>query len=442
VIKLASAALAAAFAFALVPAAPADAASKIEAIVSPGGLKAWLVREPSVPMVALDYSFRGGANADPADKPGVANMVASLLDEGAGDLDARTFQERLEERAIQMTFAAGRDQFRGSLLTLGDNLDQATEMLRLALTAARFDAEPIERIRGQVLAGLRRATTSPTDIANQRWWEEAFPNHPYGRPDSGTLISVPLITVDDLKAYVRQVLSRGTLTIAIVGDIDAERAGRLIDRVFGDLPAKASLPAIPPATMQGLGKRMLIDLDVPQTVINFGGPGLARDDPDFFTAYVVNHILGAGTHTSRLYREVREVRGLAYSMRTSLIWLEHTAVMVGGTATRSDRAKETLTVIEQEIKRLAEDGPTQEELDKAKSYLKGAYPIAFDTSSKIANQLVQIQLDNLGIDYPERRGAMIDAVTLADAKRVAKNLLDKGLLVTVVGRMQGFNKTN
>ena len=283
-IKLASAALAAAFAFALVPAAPADAASKIEAIVSPGGLKAWLVREPSVPMVALDYSFRGGANADPADKPGVANMVASLLDEGAGDLDARTFQERLEERAIQMTFAAGRDQFRGSLLTLGDNLDQATEMLRLALTAARFDAEPIERIRGQVLAGLRRATTSPTDIANQRWWEEAFPNHPYGRPDSGTLISVPLITVDDLKAYVRQVLARGTLTIAIVGDIDAERAGRLIDRVFGDLPAKASLPAIPPATMQGLGKRMLIDLDVPQTVINFGGPGLARDDPDFFTA--------------------------------------------------------------------------------------------------------------------------------------------------------------
>ncbi len=438
--ELARVALTAAFALALATAA--DAASKIEPIVSPGGLKAWLVREPAVPMVAMEYAFRGGADADPVDKPGVANMVAALLDEGAGELSARVFQERLEERAIQMTFSAGRDQFRGSLLTLDDNLDQATEMLRLALTAPRFDAEPVERIRSQVVAGLRRATTSPTDIANQRWWAEAFPDHPYGRPDSGTLTSVPQVTIDDLRAYVRQVLARGTLTIAIVGDIDAERAGRLIDRVFGELPAKAALPTIPPATMQGLGKRVLIDLDVPQTVIDFGGPGLARHDPDFFTAYVVNHILGAGTHTSRLYREVRQVRGLAYSMRTSLIWLEHAAVMVGGTATRGDRAKETLTVIEQEIKRLAEDGPTQDELDEAKSYLRGAYAIAFDTSSKIAGQLVQIQLDNLGIDYPERRGAMIDAVTLADAKRVAESLLDKGLLVTVVGRMQGFNKTN
>ena len=438
--ELARVALTAAFALALATAA--DAASKIEPIVSPGGLKAWLVREPAVPMVAMEYAFRGGADADPVDKPGVANMVAALLDEGAGELSARVFQERLEERAIQMTFSAGRDQFRGSLLTLDDNLDQATEMLRLALTAPRFDAEPVERIRSQVVAGLRRATTSPTDIANQRWWAEAFPDHPYGRPDSGTLTSVPQVTIDDLRAYVRQVLARGTLTIAIVGDIDAERAGRLIDRVFGELPAKAALPTIPPATMQGLGKRVLIDLDVPQTVIDFGGPGLARHDPDFFTAYVVNHILGAGTHTTRLYREVRQVRGLAYSMRTSLIWLEHAAVMVGGTATRGDRAKETLTVIEQEIKRLAEDGPTQDELDEAKSYLRGAYAIAFDTSSKIAGQLVQIQLDNLGIDYPERRGAMIDAVTLADAKRVAESLLDKGLLVTVVGRMQGFNKTN
>ncbi len=433
-------ALAAAFALALT--ASAHAASKIEPIVSPGGIKAWLVREPSVPMIAMDFSFAGGANADPADKLGVGNMVSSLLDEGAGELSARAFQERLEERAIQLTFASGRDQFRGSLLTLGDNLDEAATLLRLALTAPRFDEEPVERIRAQVLAALRRATTSPTDIANERWWATAFPDHPYGRSNNGTLESVPQIRVEDLKAYVGRVFARGSLTIAIVGDIDADRAGRLIDRVFGGLPAKASLPVVPDAVMHGLGTRVTVELDVPQTVIDFGGPGLARHDPDFFTAYVVNHILGAGTHTSRLYREVREVRGLAYSMRTNLIWLDHAAVLTGGTATRSDRAKETLAVIEDVIKRLAEDGPTQDELDKAKSYLKGAYAIAFDTSSKIAGQLVQIQLDDLGIDYPERRGAMIDAVTLVDAKRVAKSLLDKGLLVTVVGRTQGLNKTN
>jgi zinc protease len=440
VIRLAGAALAAAIALTL--AVPADAASKIEPIVSPGGIKAWLVREPSVPMVALDFAFGGGANADPTDKPGVGNMVSALLDEGAGDLDARAFQERLEARAIQINFASGRDHFRGSLTTLSANLDEATDLLRLALTAPRFDAEPIERIRAQVLAGLRRGTTSPNDISNKQWWAAAFPGHPYGRPNNGTLESVTQINADDLKGYVGRVFARDALTIGIVGDISAERAGRLLDQVFGGLPAKSSLPEVPGMTMHGLGTRMVVDLDVPQTVIQWGGPGLARKDPDFFTAYVLNHILGAGSHTSRLYREVREARGLAYGIRTSLFWFDHAAVLSGSTATRSDRAREALTVVEQEIKRLAEDGPTQEELDKAKAYLKGAYAIAFDTSTKIAGQLVQNQLDELGIDYPERRGAMIDAVTLADAKRVARRLLDHGLLVSVVGRAQGFNKTN
>ena len=421
---------------------PVGAASKIEPIVSPGGIKAWLVREPSVPVVAMDFAFGGGANADPADKPGVGNMVSALLDEGAGDLDARTFQERLEERAIQISFSSGRDHFRGSLVTLSANLDEASNLLRLALTAPRFDAAPIERIRGQVLAGLRRATTSPNDIANKQWWAAAFPDHPYGRPNNGTLESLPQINADDLKAYVTRVFARGALTIGIVGDIDAERAGRLLDQVFCGLPAQTSLPSVPDRAMRGLGTRLVVDLDVPQTVIQFGGPGLARKDPDFFIAYVVNHILGAGSHTSRLYREVREARGLAYSVRTSLLWFEHAAVMSGATATRSDRAREALALIEQEIRRLAEEGPTQEELDKAKAYLRGAYAIAFDTSTKIAGQLVQNQLDDLGIDYPERRGAMIDAVTLADAKRVAKRLLDHGLLVSVVGRAQGLNKTN
>ena len=438
-IKLMGMALAAMLAVALPGAA--GAASKIEQITSPGGIKAWLVREPSVPMIAMDYAFTGGANADPADRPGVGNMVSALLDEGAGELDARAFQERMEDRAIQLIFSAGRDQFRGSMLTLSANLDQAIELLRLALTAPRFDAEPIERVRAQVLSGLRRNTTSPNDIANKQWWAAAFPDHPYGRPSSGTLESVPQLNADDFKGYVARVFARGTLTVGIVGDIDAERAGRLIDQVFGGLPAQTSLPPIPPTTMRGLGVRVVADLDVPQTVIQFGSPGLTRKDPDFFTAYVVNHILG-GSRTSRLYREVREARGLAYSIHSSLVWLDHASVLSGGTATRSDRARETLALLEQEIRRLAEQGPTQEELDKAKAYLKGAYALAFDTSSKIASQLVQIQLDDLGIDYPERRQALIDAVTLADAKRVAQRLLDHGMLVSVVGRAQGLTKTN
>jgi zinc protease len=433
------AALAAVTGLALVtPVAPAAAASKIERIVSPSGLVAWLVREPAVPLIALDFAFAGGANADPADKPGVANMVGSLLDEGAGELNARAFHERLEERAIEMNFSAARDQFRGSLRMLSENRDEAAELLRLALTSARFDAEPVEVIRAQVLNGLQRGTTNPNDIASRRWWSTAFPGHPYGRPSNGTIESVPTITIADLKSYTQRVFAREKLTIAIVGDIDAKAAGELIDKVFAKLPAKPDLPVVADVSMKGLGERIVVDLDVPQTVVTFGGPGIQRKDPDFFAAYIVNHILGGGTMSSRLYQEVREKRGLAYGISSALIWFDHAAIMSGRTATRGDRAGETLAIIDQEIRRMAESGPTEDELAKAKAYLKGSYALAFDTSGKIAGQLVQIQLDGLGMDYVDRRSGLIDAVTLEDARRVAKRLLDTGMLVGVVGRAQGL----
>jgi zinc protease len=437
--RLFAAALGAAFTAAF--ACGAQAASKIEPIVSPGGIKAWLVREPTVPMISLDYAFTGGANADPADRPGVANMTAALLDEGAGDIDSTAFQERMEEKAIQLGFTAGRDQFRGSLRSLTLNLDEAVDLLRLALTAPRFDAEPVQRIRDQLLANLRSASTNPNDIATRRFWAAAYPNHPYGRPADGSSESIAAVTVDDMKAYVRNVLARDTLTVAIVGDITPEAAGKLIDRVFGALPAKANLAPVPDIKIQGLGERIVINLDVPQTVITYGAPGIAREDPDFFTAYVVNHIYAGGSMTSRLYTEIREKRGLAYGIRTSLIWMDHSAIISGGTATRSDRAAETLSIIEKETKQVAEEGPTQDELDKAKAYLKGSYALGFDTSAKIAGQLVQLQLDKLGIDYPEKRGPLIDAVNLADAKRVAKRLLGSKMLTVVVGRATGLTKT-
>jgi zinc protease len=317
------------------------------------------------------------------------------------------------------------------------NRDEAFDDLRLALTAPRFDAADVEINRQQVLSGLRRATTSPTDIASQRWWATAYAGHPYGRPVNGTLESVPNITVADLKAYTRRVLARDNLKIAIVGDIDAETAKTMLDHVFGALPAKAELTPIEAASPQGLGRRILVSLDVPQSVVEFGGPGIARQDPDFMAAYIVNHILGGGSFSSRLFREVREKRGLAYGVSESLVWLDHAAVMLGGTATRADATGQTIDLIESEIKRLANEGPTEEELAKAKTYLIGSYALGLDTSTKIASQLVQIQLDNLGIDYVDRRTAMIDGVTLADAKRVSKRLLDGGLLITVVGRPEG-----
>jgi zinc protease len=432
--------LAGLMAFVSLASVPAHA-TKIERVVSPGGIEAWLVHEPAVPLIAVNFAFSGGANQDPAGKAGVSYLVASLLDEGAGDLDSKTFHDRLDRKAIELSYRADRDTIHGTFRTLSENRDEAFEYLRLSLTAPRFDASDIEIARSQIMSALRRETTSPSDIASRRWWETAFPGHAYGRPVNGTLESVPTITADDLRSYTHRVLAREGLKIGIVGDIDAQAVKVMLDRVFGALPAKPELAPVATVAPQGLGRRIVTQLDVPQAVVTFGGAGVPRKDPDFMAAYIVNHILGGGSFSSRLYREVREKRGLAYSVHDSLLWLNHASLFLGGTATRADRAGETLDLIQSEIRRLADSGPTADELAKAKSYLKSSFVLGLDTSSKIASLLVQMQLDDLGIDYIERRGGMIDAVTLDDARRVAKRLLDGGLLVTVVGRPAGVTST-
>jgi zinc protease len=435
--------LAAATFIALCFVAPSRASTAIERVVTPSGIEAWLVREPSVPLIALDFAFRGGANQDPEDKPGVASMISGLLDEGAGDVDAKTYHERLENKAIELGFEAERDHFSGSVRTLLENTDEAVDLLRLAVTAPRFDSEAVERIRGQLLSNLRRQEASPNDIASRRWWATAFAGHPYGRPVGGTIESMSAIGADDLKAYVHRVFARDTLKVAIVGNIDAAKASEIVDKVFAGLPAKADLAPVAAAEPQGLGRRIAVSLDVPQSVVVIGGAGIPRKDPDFMAAFIVNHILGGGSFSSRLYREVRETRGLAYSVYSQLVPLSHAALFMGGTATRADRANQTVEVVEKEIHRLAGSGPTDEELAKAKSFLKGSFALRFDTSTKIAGQLVSIQLEDLGIDYIEKRNSLVDAVTLADVQRVAKRLLDGGMLVTVVGRpQQGIASTN
>ena len=426
--------LAACFAMTPLASTPSHAAAKVQHLISPGGIEAWFVQDATVPLIAMEYAFGGGATEDPADKPGVGNMVANLLDEGSGDLDSKTFHERLDRRAIELSFSSARDNFRGSLRMLRDNRDEAFDLLRMALTSPHFEGSDVERIRAQVTSGLRRDTSNPTSLASRKFLEVAFGNHPYGRQANGTLESVPRIDVADLKDYVRRVLAKDTLRIAVVGDVDPATLGKLLDQTFGGLPAKASLTPVADVEAAKPPQRTFIPLDVPQTVVTFGGPGIKRSDPNFMAGYVVNHILGGGGLSSRLYREVREKRGLAYSVYESLLWMDHSALFIGNTGTRADRAGETVDAITGEVRRMAEEGPTQQELDEAKSYLKGSQMLALDTSSKLASALLQYQLDHLPIDYIEKRNAIVDAVTLDDAKKIAQRLWGQGLLTVIVGR--------
>lgn len=411
----------------------------VERVVSPGGIEAWLVEEHQVPLVALEFAFVGGSSQDPSGKAGVANLLTGLLDEGAGPYDSDAFQMRLADRAIELRFHADRDTFRGSLKTLTRHADEAFDLLRLALTEARLDATAIERVRAQVVAGLKHEANNPDSLAGRAFFAHAFPDHPYGRPVRGTIESVATLTREDVDLYRRAILARGSLAIVAVGAIDATTLGRLIDNVFGALPAKADLVAIAAAVPAGIGSRTVIDVDVPQSVVRFGGGGVARLDPDYLPAYVVNHILGGGVFTARLFREVREKRGLAYGVSTSLVPMRHAALMIGGTATKNERVGESIAVIEGEIRRLAAEGPDADELRLAKQYLIGSYALHFDTSTKIAGQLLQIAIEGLGIDYVERRNELLAAVTAQDVRRAGERLFrDDSLIVVVAGRPVGL----
>jgi zinc protease len=409
-------------------------ATTIERVISPGGIEAWLVRDPSVPLIAMNFSFLGGAAEDPEAKSGTGYMVSSMLDEGAGPLDARAFHQRLEDNAVELNFSVTQDYFHGSIKLLRDRQETSFELLRLALNEAKFEPDATVRVRDQVLSALRRETTDPGSIATRTWWSTAFAGHPYAQPNNGTLISVPTITEDDMRAYVRRVFTRANLKVAAVGDIDAATLGKTLDRVFGSLPAAGTLRSVPDVTINDTGRRIVSLLAVPQAVIRMGGSGVARKDPDFMAAYLVNHMLGGGSFTSRLYDQVREKRGLVYGVSSYLLNLRRSPMFMVSTQTSADQTREALELIEQQIRQMVDEGPTEAELAKAKAYLKGAYALNFDTSTKIAAMLLQIQHDDVGIDYIDKRNGLIDAVTIEDARRVAKRLAPGGLLTTVVGQ--------
>lgn len=403
------------------------------------GAEAWLVEETTVPVIAVEIAFRGGASQDPADKGGLVSLMATLLDEGAGDMRADAFQETLEEKAIELSFHSNRDGVTASLRTLPENLDDAFKMLGDALARPRFDADAVERMRGQVSAQLRRDAMDPDDLAGRAFFAEAFPNHPYGRPSRGTVESLSRITRDDLVSAHRRLITRDNIVIGAVGAISGERLAGLVDGLLAGLPDKAEMTLVPTVAPAGVGRTVALTLDVPQSAIIFGRGGPLRGDDDFIPAYVVNHVLGGGSFSSRLFTEVREKRGMAYSVYSYLSPYDHSGLVLGGVATRNDRAGVAIDLIQSEIARIAEEGPTEKELVSAKKFLVGSYALRFDTSTKIANQLVQLQLDDLGIDYIDRRNALVEAVTPEDVKLAAKTLFGAGeLLVIAVGKPEGL----
>ncbi|MBX2854227.1 MAG: insulinase family protein [Rhodobacteraceae bacterium] len=413
-------------------------ATEIQHVVSPNGIEAWLVEERAIPIISIQIGFRGGASRESAEQSGLATLFAGMLEEGAGPYDAAGFAEKVEEVAARFSFSADRDAVRVGASMLAERRDESLALLRLALTEPRFDAEPLTRVKAQMVSGIRQAETDPDRISAKAWFAAAYPDDAYGRSTRGALESVEGLTAEDLQSAQSILLNRSTMKIGVVGAISAEELGPILDELLGGL-ANEPLPALPSPEFAADPGVEVVAFDAPQSVVIFGHEGLARDDEDFIPAYVMNYVLGGGGFASRLTQEVREKRGLAYGVYSYLSPLDRAALYLGGVATANERVAESIDVIKAEWTRLAENGLSEEELDKAKRYLTGAFPLRFDSNGKIASFLVNAQLDDLGIDYIDKRNGLVEAVTVADIKRVAKRALRADeLFFVVVGKPEGL----
>ena len=423
----------------LLAAVPVRAEIDITEVTSPGGINAWLVREESIPFVALELRFKGGASLDLPGKRGATNLMVGLLEEGAGDLDSRAFSERAESLAASFDFDIGDDAVSISARFLVENQDEALALLRDAITQPRFDQDAIDRVKAQIVSVVRSDAQDPDNLVGVAFDTMVFGNHPYGSAIEGTEDSIAALTRDDLIEAHQGALARDRVYVGAAGDISAEELAVVLDKLLADLPETGTpqAAAVDVSTEAGI---TVVPFDVPQSVAIFGHEGIARDDPDFFPAFVLNEILGGGGFEARLMEEVREKRGLTYGVYSYLVPKDHASLYLGRVSSANDRIAEAIQVIRDEWSKMAEAGVTEEELEVAKTYLTGAYPLRFDGNGPIANILVGMQMDDLPVDYVNTRNAKIEAITLDDIKRVAARVLKpEALHFVVVGQPEGLD---
>lgn len=422
-------------------AVPAQAI-EIQEVTSPGGITAWLVQDDTIPFVAVEFDFKGGASLDPADKRGAINLMTAALEEGAGKRDSVAFAQAAEDLGARFSFDVTDDVLAVGMRALTENRDETAALLAEALSRPRFDDAAVERVRAQVQAIIRSEATDPQSIAAKEMARQAWGDHPYATSLNGTAESVAALTRQDLVAAKNRVLARDRVVVGAAGDITPEELGILVDTVLGGLPEQGTAPLPEPAELHLTGGVTVIDWDSPQTVVSFAGPGLPVDDPDYFAAFVADHILGGGGFSSRLMTEIREKRGLTYGVGTGLATGLYGQTWQGGMAGSNATTAEAVDLIRQEWDRMAQ-GVSDAELADAKTYLTGAYPLRFDGNGAIAGILAGMQINGFPIDYADTRNARVEAVTAEDVQRVAERLLDSDRLrFVLVGRPEGIAPTD
>jgi zinc protease len=415
-------------------------AFEVREIRSMGGIDAWLVEDKTIPLIAINFAFGRGTISDLTGKEGTANFLTGMLDEGAADLDGPAFQAMRDNLAIKLSFNATPDRFYGTLQTLSPNRKDAFTLLRKAITSPRLDPDAVERMREVFVLNARNNEKNPQQIANRQWLGASIPGHPYTRLSEGSPESVMVITREDLANSHSAIFSRSGLKVVAVGDIEAAELAEVLDQIFGQLPVGQPPVAVAEASVTRTAVQKTILFDIPQTIIMFGQQGILQNDPFYFASLVMSEILGGDTTRAWLNDEVREKRGLTYGIGYNLVPLPSAGLYVGSLSTANEKAGEAVQAVKSTLRRMAELGPTQQELDNAKSFLTGSYALRFDSNEKIANVLMAMQLTGRPSNFANIRNELIDGVTLQQVKDQARKLLKPDSLVIVaVGKPVGLD---
>ncbi|MBF0433786.1 MAG: insulinase family protein [Magnetococcales bacterium] len=389
------------------------------------GIRVYLLENHAHPMVEMRLLTRGGSVFDPVGKEGVAFMTAWMFNEGAGDMDAESFRDRLDYFGIVMNGDAKRDTLEVSLTTLAGHVEEAVRLLALRLTQPRFATHDFERGLQETIVNLKQNQEHASWRAAMRLYDLMYRGHPYSHPPSGTLAGMARVTRNDVRQFHVKSFRAPQMVLAVAGDVTEETLKTILERYLGDVdPRPTPHGAIPRVSSEGPGKVVTIPMTILQTAIEMGVVAMDREDPDYYPMVVMTQVFGGPGLTSRLHEEIREKRGLTYGVHATFMPLEARGPFVISMKTKTESSTEAIRLIRKEMTRLVEDGIGDEELADVKRYLTGSFALNFDTLKKQASIWGAIGYYRRGLDYVRRWPERIRGVSAADVQRVARRILD------------------
>ena len=404
----------------------------VQRMVLPNQLVLLVCEEHSLPFVTFQLLIDSGARRDPSGKGGLAHLTARGLLLGTSKRKVTAINEELDFMGASLTSSSGRDYATLGLRVLKKDLDKGFDLFMEVLTQPSFPEEEIRREREKILAAIQSAEDEPGDVAQKEFQKTLFPKSPYGHPVEGTKESIPRLPHEAIVQFYQTYYHPNNAILTIVGDITAdELKTKLLPRLekwpMAEIPKESFR-----TTFAKEPKTVKINRSITQANIILGHAGVNRENPDFYALTVMNYILGGGGFASRLVEEIRNKRGLAYSVASFFDPGKYPGSFQIILQTKNASAREAISLALREMERIRKESVSEKELEGAKKYLIGSFPLRFDTQGKLANFLSQIEYFGIGLDYPEKYPSFIRSVTREEVLRVAKKYLDPEKYILVV----------